>query len=57
MAKDDALQGAEKVKLSAPECVTVVVISTPAGQASSSAQQLHELGVVDANQIAAEELG
>lgn len=39
-----------KVQVSAQECLKIVVISTPAGSASSAAQQLHELGVVDANQ-------
>ena len=39
------------VTISAQECMDITIKATPAGLASSSAQQLHELGVVDDNQV------
>ena len=39
------------VTISAQECMDITIKATPAGKATSSAQQLHELGVVDDNQV------
>ncbi len=42
--------GAAPVQLSSGECLQVAVITTPKKSATSPAQQLHELGVVDDHQ-------
>ena len=46
-----AVAKAMLVTVSAQECMDITIKATPAGKASSSAQQLHELGVVDDNQV------